>query len=143
MLERTFVAVALIVIVARVTGLLFKRLNQPLVDRIILYIDDLDRCPEANVVEVLQAVHLLLAFPLFVVVVGVDSRWLLHSLQSRMTQFQGKGAPGDNELIALMLGALRQLDDFAAAVEVPAQEEGRADERLVAAALGLLSHCSA
>jgi hypothetical protein len=53
----------------------------PRIDRIVLYIDDLDRCPEERVVEVLQAVHLLLAFPLFVVVVGVDSRWLLLSLQ--------------------------------------------------------------
>lgn len=61
--------------------------TKPLVDRIVLYIDDLDRCPEEKVVDVLQAVHLLLAFPLFVVVVGVDSRWLLHSLQARMKQF--------------------------------------------------------
>lgn len=53
----------------------------PRLDRIILYIDDLDRCPEGRVVEVLQAVHLMLAFPLFVVVVGVDSRWLLLSLE--------------------------------------------------------------
>jgi hypothetical protein len=51
------------------------------IERIVLYIDDLDRCPEDRVVEVLQAVHLLLAFPLFVVVVGVDSRWLLRSLK--------------------------------------------------------------
>lgn len=29
---------------------------------------------------VLEAVHLLLAFPLFVVVVGVDPRWLRHAL---------------------------------------------------------------
>ena len=50
-------------------------------DRIFLYIDDLDRCPPAKVVEVLQAVHLLLAFDLFVVVVGVDSRWLEASLR--------------------------------------------------------------
>ncbi len=42
----------------------------PRIDRIVLYIDDLDRCPEVKVVEVLQAVHLLLAYPLFVVVVG-------------------------------------------------------------------------
>jgi hypothetical protein len=34
------------------------------------------------VVEVLQAIHLLLALPLFVVVVGVDPRWLLRSVQS-------------------------------------------------------------
>ncbi len=53
----------------------------PRVDRIVLYIDDLDRCREKTVVEVLQAVNLLLAFPLFVVVVGVDPRWLLHSLE--------------------------------------------------------------
>jgi hypothetical protein len=46
------------------------------IDRIIVYIDDLDRCSENHVVQVLQAVHLLLAFDLFVVVVAVDARWL-------------------------------------------------------------------
>jgi hypothetical protein len=49
-------------------------------DRIVLYIDDLDRCRSDQVVEVLEAVHLLLAFPLFVVIVGVDARWLEQSL---------------------------------------------------------------
>ncbi|MFC7264399.1 P-loop NTPase fold protein [Streptomyces lutosisoli] len=53
--------------------------GQP-VDRIVLYIDDLDRCPPRVVVDVLEAVHLLLALPLFVVVVGVDARWLTTSL---------------------------------------------------------------
>ena len=51
------------------------------IDRIVLYIDDLDRCSPQQVVQVLQAVHLLLALDLFVVVVGVDPRWLLHSLR--------------------------------------------------------------
>jgi hypothetical protein len=60
----------------------------PRIERIILYIDDLDRCPEKCVVDVLQAVHLLLAFPLFVVVVGVDSRWLLHSLRQHSKAFE-------------------------------------------------------
>jgi hypothetical protein len=55
----------------------------PRIDRIVLYVDDLDRCPPARVVEVLEAVHLLLAFKLFVVVVGVDSRWMLRSLLER------------------------------------------------------------
>jgi len=58
--------------------------------RIFLYIDDLDRCPPARVVEVLQAVHLLLAFDLFVVVVGVDARWLERSLE---TQYRRLIAP--------------------------------------------------
>jgi hypothetical protein len=51
------------------------------IKRIVLYIDDLDRCRPQTVVDVLQAVHLLLALELFVVVVGVDPRWLLRSLQ--------------------------------------------------------------
>ncbi|MEU4236882.1 TIR-like protein FxsC [Actinoplanes sp. NPDC026619] len=54
--------------------------DAPPLERIVLYIDDLDRCPPRRVVEVLAAVHLMLALPLFVVVVAVDSRWLLSSL---------------------------------------------------------------
>jgi len=53
------------------------------IDRIVLYIDDLDRCSPEQIVDVLQAVHLLLAFDLFVVVVGVDPGWLLRSLRGR------------------------------------------------------------
>lgn len=56
--------------------------DEPYVERIVLYIDDLDRCPPERVVEVLQAVHLILAMKLFVVVVAVDSRWLLQSLDA-------------------------------------------------------------
>ena len=53
------------------------------VQRIVLYIDDLDRCPPARVVKVLEAVHLLLAFRMFVVVVGVDIRWVAQALRRR------------------------------------------------------------
>ena len=52
------------------------------VGRIVLYIDDLDRCEPDQVVAVLQAVHLLLAFPLFTVVVGVDVRWVERALRA-------------------------------------------------------------
>ena len=51
------------------------------IDRIVLHIDDLDRCEPRQVVQVLEAVHLLLAMDLFVVVVGVDPRWLVRSLR--------------------------------------------------------------
>lgn len=51
--------------------------------RIVLYIDDLDRCPPDKVVDVLQAVHLLLCFPLFVVFVAVDARWVSRALHER------------------------------------------------------------
>jgi len=54
----------------------------PVFNRIVLYIDDLDRCAPAKVVDVLQAVHLLLGFPLFVVMVAVDVRWVSRALES-------------------------------------------------------------
>lgn len=50
------------------------------IERIVLYVDDLDRCRPEKVVQVLEAIHLLLFFPLFVVVVGVDSRWVSRAL---------------------------------------------------------------
>lgn len=60
------------------------------IDRIVLYIDDLDRCPDNLVVDVLEAVHLLLAFELFVVIVGVDSRWIQSSLKKKHSNIDDK-----------------------------------------------------
>src|SRR6185436_19018131 len=40
------------------------------------------RCSSRRVVEMLQAIHLLLSFELFVVVVAVDPKWLLRSLEA-------------------------------------------------------------
>ncbi|WP_246779449.1 P-loop NTPase fold protein [Rhizobium sp. BK313] len=59
------------------------------VDRIVLFIDDLDRCSSKVVVAVLEAVHILLASDLFVVVVGVDVRWLKRSLQEHFLMRSG------------------------------------------------------
>jgi KAP family P-loop domain len=63
-------------------------------DRIVLYIDDLDRCDPDVVADVLDAIHLLLALPLFVVIVGVDPRWLRQSLHKRHPVLLGS-APSD------------------------------------------------
>jgi len=60
------------------------------IDRIVLYIDDLDRCNEEIVIKVLEAIHLLLAFELFVVVVGVDPRWLNNALSEKYKSLFGK-----------------------------------------------------
>ncbi len=63
------------------------------IDRIVLYIDDLDRCNEEVVVKVLEAIHLLLAFPLFVVIVGVDPRWLNNALSEKFKKLFGNRSP--------------------------------------------------
>jgi hypothetical protein len=88
------------------------------INRIVLYIDDLDRCPPAKVVEVLQAVHLLLAFPLFVVVVGVDARWISRSLESRYRELLrvGDDSAGD---IAEMFGVARSEDYLEKIFQIP------------------------
>ena len=65
----------------------------------MLYIDDLDRCPPAKVVDVLQAVHLLLCFPLFVVVVAVDARWVSRALHDRFPGLLAESA-GDGSSAA-------------------------------------------
>lgn len=64
-------------------------------NRIVLYIDDVDRCPPAKVVEVLQAVHMLLAFKLFVVFVAVDVEWvgssLAHEYKGMLKELESEG----------------------------------------------------
>lgn len=65
------------------------------IDRIVLYIDDLDRCNNKKVMEVLEAVHLLLAFKLFVVIVGVDPRWISSALA---TEYKNLGNPFEESM---------------------------------------------
>ncbi|GHC48215.1 P-loop NTPase fold protein [Ulvibacter litoralis] len=78
----------------------FKNYFEHPLERIILYIDDLDRCPEERVVEVLEAVNLLMAYPLFVVVVGVDPRWVKNALYKRhQLQFTSQTENSHVELI--------------------------------------------
>ena len=61
--------------------------------RIVLYIDDLDRCEPKDVVAVLQAVNLLLGTSLFVVVLGVDPTWLERSLRSQYSGLVAGSTP--------------------------------------------------
>jgi hypothetical protein len=89
------------------------------INRIVLYIDDLDRCPPAKVVEVLQAVHLLLAFPLFVVVVGVDARWISRSLESRYRELLHFGQADAAVDITEMFGVARSEDYLEKIFQIP------------------------
>ena len=49
--------------------------------RVVLFIDDLDRCPPHKVVEVLESVQLLLKTELFIVVLGLDTRYVTRALE--------------------------------------------------------------
>jgi len=91
------------------------------VNRIVLYIDDLDRCEPAKVTNVLQAVHLLLAFPLFVVVVAVDPRWVGRALEKQYPELLEGDDVGPNEYLEKVFQIpfwLDQLDPPALALEL-------------------------
>ncbi|RSM87979.1 hypothetical protein DMH04_09685 [Kibdelosporangium aridum] len=85
-------------------------------ERIVLYVDDLDRCSPAKVVDVLAAVHLLLALRLFVVVVAVDPRWLQQCLRQHHSELfqRGEARPPDYlDKIFQVVFALRPLGSAA------------------------------
>ncbi|MGW0171817.1 P-loop NTPase fold protein [Streptomyces sp. NPDC003343] len=82
----------------------------PPLQRVILYIDDLDRCSPQRVVEVLAAVHLMLALELFVVVVAVDPQWLIKALHLYHQDFFGPPASGEATADGPNTGPLDYLD---------------------------------
>lgn len=49
--------------------------------RVVVYIDDLDRCPPDRVVEVLEAIQLLVKTPLFIAVLAIDERYIIRALE--------------------------------------------------------------
>ena len=63
--------------------------TRPEFERVVILIDDLDRCPPERVVSVLEAVHLLFDFEMFVVLIAVDTRWLEQSLRIRYRRLLG------------------------------------------------------
>jgi hypothetical protein len=105
---------------ARLAGMRTLEEEKPGADlrmnRIVLYVDDLDRCSEALVVDVLRAVHLLLAFPLFVVVVAVDARWVSRSLA---THFPGLLSPAVDGAAGPLGGNASPMDYLEKIFQIP------------------------
>jgi hypothetical protein len=68
--------------------------------RVVLFIDDLDRCPPTRVVEVLEAAQLLVKTRLFVVVMAMDVRYITKALEKA---YEGvldrRGAPSGLDYI--------------------------------------------
>ncbi len=100
----------------------FKR---PL-DRIVLYVDDLDRCSEERVIEVLEAVNLLMAYPLFVVVVGVDKRWVKNALYKKYELHFLKSLKEDTSKYEMILP-----EDYLEKIfQIPFQLQNASDEEV-------------
>ena len=66
--------------------------------RVVLYVDDLDRCPPDTVVEVLEAVQLLVKNRLFIAVIAIDERYINRALAKHyqgVLSPQGRPSPAD------------------------------------------------
>lgn len=69
--------------------------NDIVTGRILILIDDLDRCEPAKAVEVLQAVNLLLNFKSFIVCLGIDARIITGAVEKHYEGLLGRaGASG-------------------------------------------------
>jgi hypothetical protein len=69
--------------------------NDVVTGRILVLIDDLDRCEPGKAVEVLQAVNLLLNFSSFIVCLGIDARIITGAVERHYEGLLGKaGASG-------------------------------------------------
>ncbi|WP_340313689.1 P-loop NTPase fold protein [Rhizorhabdus argentea] len=109
--------------------------NSP-VQRIVIYLDDLDRCSERQVVQVLEAIHLLLAFPCFVVVAAVDARWLEHALSD---QHRALAAAGHGVTPADYLEKIFQIPYWVRPIDDGSDTASRY-RRYMASLLGDVSH---
>src|SRR5262249_59712508 len=63
--------------------------------RMVVVIDDLDRCEPEKAVEMLQAINLLLNFESFIVVMGIDARIVTRAIEKHYRDLLGPaGASG-------------------------------------------------
>ncbi len=64
-------------------------------ERVLVIIDDLDRCEPSKTVEVLQAINLLLNFKSFIVCLGIDARIITRAVERHYKNLLGpSGASG-------------------------------------------------
>lgn len=124
---------------------LLKRLE---VKALVVFIDDLDRCLPANILDTVEAVRLFLAVPKTAFVVGADERIIRHAIATRYPELPGQAVnigrdylekivqvpirippmtPPEAETYLNLLGcALYTKDDYEAMVALAAQNRQEA-----------------
>jgi hypothetical protein len=81
--------------------------------RIVLFIDDLDRCPPEQVVQVLETAQLLVKTELFVVVIAMDVRYVTRALEKEYKEvLERDGAPSGLDYIEKIVQIPYRLPDI-------------------------------
>jgi hypothetical protein len=63
--------------------------------RVVVYIDDLDRCSENKIMELLQAINLILGSSKFFVIVGMDTEMIHRAIKSHYKETPTERSPED------------------------------------------------
>ncbi len=111
--------------------------------RVVLYIDDLDRCPPDRVVEVLEAIQLLVKTKLFIVVVAIDDRYIARALED---VYQGvlkrRGKPSGMDYLEKIIQIpyrMRPISPLNVESYLASQVDYRRDEGATATAIGMMA----
>ncbi|MHB8817347.1 MAG: KAP family P-loop NTPase fold protein, partial [Steroidobacteraceae bacterium] len=93
--------------------------REPANRRILILIDDLDRCEPDKVVQTLQAVNLLLDFPSFIVCLGIDARIITAAVEQHYGELlRHAGASGYEYLDKIVQIPFRIPEPTAREIEV-------------------------
>jgi WD40 repeat protein len=86
----------------------------PPLERVLVYVDGLDRCPARTAVDLLAALHWLLPHPLYAVIAAADPEWLRRSTGGAgSSATNGRRAPEDLDRLFPIVFGLRPLGDDA------------------------------
>ena len=68
-----------------------KLLKQTKIDRLVVFIDELDRCSPDTILETLEAIRLFLYVGRTVFIIGADERHISYAVQTKFKEIQGLG----------------------------------------------------
>jgi hypothetical protein len=110
----------------------FEQLTGGGIDRIVVFIDDLDRCLPSNALDVIESMKLFFDLPGFVFVVGLDQTVLEQAVRVRLTGMVGSESPAsgvaDRRVRATEREYVKKI--FQVPYELPPMAAERLDELL-------------
>jgi hypothetical protein len=103
--------------------------------RIVVFVDDLDRCLPGNALEVLESIKLFFDLPGFVFVVGLDEQVVVRAIRSKFLAPDAavggnEAAPGPSGIADRQLGREYVKKIFQLSYSLPAMLPGQLDELL-------------
>lgn len=113
----------------------FSALDLTPVTRVVVFVDDLDRCLPGNALEVLESIKLFFDIPGFIFVVGLDEQVVVRAIRSKFVAPDApvgspEAAPAPSAIADRQLGRGYVKKIFQLSYSLPAMLPGQLDELL-------------